>query len=96
MQKIQPLSASSDPFVIVGYGECTIRCMTHRRPDGLFQSYLRVKDEASKQGEVLFDDTFEVPFANADAALNWAMLRGQQIVGRHHEGRERKPRRRRA
>ena len=86
----------SDPFVIIGYGECTIRCMAHRRPDGTFRSHLRVKDEASRHGEVLFDDAFEVPFANADAALNWAMLRGQQIVGRHHEGGQRKLRRRRA
>ncbi|HKU69195.1 MAG TPA: hypothetical protein VJQ51_00020 [Burkholderiales bacterium] len=73
-----------------------MRCEAHRQRDGTFVSSLQVKDGDPRDGETLFESTFEMPFGNSDAAINWAMLRGRQIVSRYLEEREREGRRKRA
>lgn len=86
----------SDPVVLLGFAGYSLRCEAHRLRNGTFVSSLQVKEGDLQDGDTLFDSTFEMPFANPDAAINWAMLRGRQIVGRLLEVQEKDTKRKRA
>jgi hypothetical protein len=75
----------TDPMVILGYSGFAIRCLARRQPDGTFRPAVSVQDCSSRDGWTLFESSFEMSFAEPDAAIEWALEQGRQIVGIHLE-----------
>lgn len=69
-----------DPFVEAGYLGYSLRGAAHRQADGTFRPSLEIRDYRYGAGELLFECLSNEIFADADAAIDQAMGKGQQVI----------------